>query len=146
MLILGFPSDSVVKNLPSNAGDPGDAGSIPGLGRSLEKDIAAHSSILTCKITQTEEPGGLQSIESQRHNLVTEHNAYSNGRHSSLGCSMALERTFPGPEVKQENRQEGTGLGSVSRAAVASPAMEGNGGNPMSGTHVGGSGTPLGAH
>ena len=25
----------VVKNLPANAGDPGDAGSIPGLGRSL---------------------------------------------------------------------------------------------------------------
>ena len=56
----------MVKTLPANAGDPGDAGSIPGLGRSLEKDIAAHSSILTCKITQTEEPGGLQSIGSQR--------------------------------------------------------------------------------
>ena len=29
--ILNFPGDSVVKNLPVNAGDPG---SIPGLGRS----------------------------------------------------------------------------------------------------------------
>ena len=31
---LGFPGSSVVKNLPANAGDTGDTGSIPGLGRS----------------------------------------------------------------------------------------------------------------
>ena len=30
----GFPGGSVVKNLPANAGDTGDAGSIPGSGRS----------------------------------------------------------------------------------------------------------------
>ena len=30
----GFPGGSVVKNLPANAGDTGDGGSIPGLGRS----------------------------------------------------------------------------------------------------------------
>ena len=30
----GFPGGAVVKNLPANAGDAGDAGSIPGLGRS----------------------------------------------------------------------------------------------------------------
>ena len=30
----GFPDGSVVKNLPANAGDTGDAGLIPGLGRS----------------------------------------------------------------------------------------------------------------
>ena len=29
-----FPGGSVVKNLPTNAGDTGDLGSIPGLGRS----------------------------------------------------------------------------------------------------------------
>ena len=32
---VGFPGGTVVKNLPANAGDIGDAGSIPGLGRSL---------------------------------------------------------------------------------------------------------------
>ena len=32
----GFPGGSVVKNLPANAGDSGDAGSIPQLGRSPE--------------------------------------------------------------------------------------------------------------
>ena len=31
---LGFPSGSVVKNPPANAGEAGDASSIPGLGRS----------------------------------------------------------------------------------------------------------------
>ena len=30
----GFPGGSVVKNLPANAGDTGDAGWIPGSGRS----------------------------------------------------------------------------------------------------------------
>ena len=31
---MGFPGDSVVKNLPANAGATGDMGSIPGSGRS----------------------------------------------------------------------------------------------------------------
>ena len=31
---VGFPGDSVVKNPPANAGDTGDASSIPELGRS----------------------------------------------------------------------------------------------------------------
>ena len=30
----GFPGDSVIKNPPANAGDAGNAGWIPGLGRS----------------------------------------------------------------------------------------------------------------
>ena len=33
--IAGFPGGSVVNNLPANAGDTRDVGSIPGLGRSL---------------------------------------------------------------------------------------------------------------
>ena len=32
----GFPGGSEAKNLPANEGDTGDAGSIPGLGRSPE--------------------------------------------------------------------------------------------------------------
>ena len=42
---MGSPGDSVVKNLPANAGATGDMGSIPGSGRSLEKEMATHSSI-----------------------------------------------------------------------------------------------------
>ena len=44
--------------------DAGDLGSIPGLGRSLEKEMAIHSSILAWKIPWTEEPGRLQSMGS----------------------------------------------------------------------------------
>ena len=43
-----------------------NAGSIPGLGRSLEKETATHSSILAWRILWTEEPGGLQSMGLQR--------------------------------------------------------------------------------
>ena len=32
----------------------------------LEKEMATHSSILAWRIPQTEDPGGLQSMESQR--------------------------------------------------------------------------------
>ena len=69
----GFPRDSVVKNPPANAGDTGDASSIPGSGSSLEEKMATHSSILAWRIPRTEEPGGLQSMGSQRvrHDLVT---------------------------------------------------------------------------
>ena len=51
----------MVKNLPVGAGDIRDAGSIPGLGRSLEKEMATHSSILSWRIPWTEEPGRLWS-------------------------------------------------------------------------------------
>ena len=39
----------------------------------LEKEMATHSSILVWRIPGTEDPGGLQSMGSQRvrHNLVT---------------------------------------------------------------------------
>ena len=56
----------VVKNPPANARDVRDVGLIPGLGRSLEKGTATHSSILGWRIPWTEEPGGLQSMGSQR--------------------------------------------------------------------------------
>ena len=42
----------------------GDQGSIPGSGRSPEKKMATHSSILDWEIPRTEEPGGLQSMGS----------------------------------------------------------------------------------
>ena len=56
----------VVKDLPANAGDTRDVGSIPESGRSLEEEMATHSSILAWKIPWTEEPGGLQSMGLQR--------------------------------------------------------------------------------
>ena len=49
----------VVKNLPANAGDTGDALSVPESGRSPGGGMATHSSILTWEISWTEELGGL---------------------------------------------------------------------------------------
>ena len=60
---LDFPCGPVVKEYASNVGD---VGSIPGSGRSLEEGMATHPSILAWGIPWTEEPGGLQSIESRR--------------------------------------------------------------------------------
>ena len=54
------------KNLPANAGDIRDSGSIPGLGRSLEEGMVTDFSILAWRIPKTEEPGKLQSIGSHR--------------------------------------------------------------------------------
>ena len=57
---------AVVKDPPANAGDMRDAGSIPGSGRSLEKEMATHSTVLAWRIPRTEKPGGLQSMGSHR--------------------------------------------------------------------------------
>ena len=56
----------VVKNPHANAENIRDAGLIPGLGRSPGEGIATYSSILAWRIPWTEDPGGLQSIGSQR--------------------------------------------------------------------------------
>ena len=63
----------VVKNLPVNAGDVGDTGSIPGWEDILEKEMATHSSILAWEIPWTEELGRKQSmgLQTVRHNTVT---------------------------------------------------------------------------
>jgi len=55
----GFPGGSEVKKLLARKGD---VGSIPGSGKSLEKKMATHSSVLVGEIPWTEEPGGLHTI------------------------------------------------------------------------------------
>ena len=59
----GFPVAQRVKRLPDNAGDP-----VQSLGREdpLEREMATCSSILAWEVPWTEEPGGLQSMGSQR--------------------------------------------------------------------------------
>ena len=53
----------VVKNPPANAGTQ-----VRSLGQEdpLEEEMATHSSVLSWRIPWTEEPGGLQSMGSQR--------------------------------------------------------------------------------
>ena len=61
----GLPQWLSYKEPACSEGDAGDTGSIPGLGRSLEEEMATRSSILAWKIPWTEEPGELQSTGSQ---------------------------------------------------------------------------------
>ena len=56
----------MVKNPLAKAGDSRLESSIPGWGRSLENEMATHSSILAWEIPWTEDPGKLQSMGSQR--------------------------------------------------------------------------------
>ena len=58
---------AVVKNPPANAGDTQETW-VQSLGQEepLEEEVATYSSTLAWEIPWTEEPGGLQSIESQR--------------------------------------------------------------------------------
>ena len=60
---MGFPSGSAVKNPSAIAGD---AGWLLSQEDKLKEEMATHSSILAWEIPWTEEPGGLQSMGSQR--------------------------------------------------------------------------------
>ena len=62
VISMDFPGGSDGK---VSAYNEGDQGSIPGWGRSLEKEMATHFSTLAWKIPWTEEPGRLQSMGSQ---------------------------------------------------------------------------------
>ena len=53
----------MVKNPPAKAGD---VGSIPGSEDPLEENMATHSGVLAWEIPWTEDPGGQQTIGSQR--------------------------------------------------------------------------------
>ena len=54
----GFSGDSVVKNSPASVRD---VDSTPGLGTSLEKEMATCTSILAWEISWTEKPDRLES-------------------------------------------------------------------------------------
>ena len=75
ILLVDFPSGSVVKKLPANKGD---GHSTQGLKSPLEKEITTHSSICAWEIPWTEESGGLQTTKSQRvrYDLATKHARY----------------------------------------------------------------------
>ena len=64
----GFPNGSVIKNLPEMQEIQVQS---LGLQEPLEKEMAIHSSILAWRIPQTEGPGGLQSLESQKELNIT---------------------------------------------------------------------------
>ena len=65
----------MVKNLPTNARDPRDTGSIPGSGKYSGVGNGNPLQFSCLENPWTEEPGGLWFVGSQRvrHDLVTEH-------------------------------------------------------------------------
>ena len=65
-----YPNDSAVKNTPINAGD---SGSTPGSGRSPEGGNGNPLQYSCWEVSWTEEPGGLQSLGSQRACTTTPH-------------------------------------------------------------------------
>ena len=67
----------MVKNLPAKQETRDQA---LGLEDPLEEEMATHSSILAWEIPRTEEPGGLQSMGSQRvgHDLATKQKQQGN--------------------------------------------------------------------
>ena len=76
-----FPGCSDGKASVCNAGDPG---SIPGLGRSPEKEMATYFSTLAWKIPWREEPGRLQSMGLQKQLHFTKTRNKQESRESSL--------------------------------------------------------------
>ena len=66
-----------------------------GTAYTLEEGMATHASILAWRISWTEEPGGLQSMGSQRvgHNLVI--------KHSTAWVSLVVQMV-KNPHIMQE--------------------------------------------
>ena len=70
--VWGFPDGSAGKESTCNAGDAGDLGSVPRLGRSPGGGNGNPLQYSCLKISWTEEPGSLQSMGLQkRNNLAT---------------------------------------------------------------------------
>ena len=71
---LAFPDGSADQESPCNSGDPGDAGSIPGSGRSPGGGKWQSSPVFLPekKIQWTEEPGRLWSVGSQSWTQVSD--------------------------------------------------------------------------
>ena len=96
----------------------------------LEEDMATHSSILAWRNPQTEEPGGLQSMELQSHNWVTSHTYIYIYRASLVArwwrIPLPMQRTdsIPGPgrsQVPQGNWAHGPQLLKPARPRVCAP-------------------------
>ena len=100
----------VIKNLPANAGDVKDQGSIPGLGRSTRGGNGYPLQHSCLENLWTEEPGGLRSIGLQRvqHNwsdtaCMHYHWQREYGKQSTRNWKA---RTQQGKERRQSNKGE----------------------------------------
>ena len=82
----------MVKNPLANVGDAGDVGLILGLGR-FPGVVYGSPQILAWKIPWTEEPGGLQSMGSQRvrYGLAIEQQCSLAGRESTCNAETLVQ-------------------------------------------------------
>ena len=67
-----------------------DLGSIPGTGRSLEKEMVTHSSILAWKIPWMEEPDRLQSMSHKELDTIERLHFHFPFLQESLGYNVFL--------------------------------------------------------
>ena len=101
---MGFPSGSDSEESACNAGD---SGSVPELGRSPGGGNSYHFSILAWRIPWTEEPGGLQSMGSQKLDMteqvtltrglwwpVSQPTTHSDFSHTELEGSLWLRPSY----------------------------------------------------
>ena len=88
---MNLPGGSAVKNLSAM-----QETQVQSLGQQdpLEKEMATHPSILAWKVPWTEEPGGIQSMRSQRvgHNLETKQPQYSYRQNKSNEQQRSKEK------------------------------------------------------
>ena len=94
---MDFRDGSVVKNPAANAGDTGDMGLIPGSKRSPGGGHGNPSSVLAWRTPWVEEPGGLQSMGSQR---------VGHDRAASRGIYIRLKWRQPGSSVHTLKQRE----------------------------------------
>ena len=87
---------------------------------SLEEDMATHSSILAWRIPWTEEPGGLQSMGSQR----VRHDGATNTVRSRAACDR--KRGVQGSVTGEESEMGGGGVGAET-AQMLGPLSHGPG-------------------
>ena len=87
---VGFPGDSVVKNPPAMQERQEMHVWSLGWEDPLEKELATHSSIFAWEIPWKEEPGGLQSMGSQRvrHNLENNNKGLQNETKQTVGVRI----------------------------------------------------------
>ena len=71
--MMGFPGGRESKNLPVSAGDARDVGSVPGLRRSPEEEMATQSIVLAWRIPMDRGAWQLQSIGLQSHIRLSAH-------------------------------------------------------------------------
>ena len=89
MSIPGFSGGSAVKGLSANAGDVRDLGSIPESGRSLEEEMATHSSILAGKSLGQRR---LEGYSPWGHKRVGYDLAANTANTSAIGLAQALHQ------------------------------------------------------